>query len=168
MILEIMLIQLSKIDNKKWWKICRWSKNVSQGKFILYQFLSRSTPGQRYRHLEPKVGLKESLGEIIFYFIHLEIKFSDDHLWLRLCVRLSSEHVLVHSIILIHPHKEVEYVVFCLMDEGENIQDSMNWLSHIVQVTGLSLDWDWAISVLTPIRWSDLTLALKKPFASHI
>ena len=137
-------------------------------KCILYEFLSRSTPGQRYRHLEPKVGLKESLDEIIFYFIHLAIKFSDDHPWSRLCVRLSSEHVLVHSIILIHPYKKVEYAVFCLIDEGENFQDSMNWLNHIVKVTGLSLDWDWAISVLTLIRWSDFTLALRKPFAYHM
>ena len=44
----------------------------------------------------------------------------------ELCVRLSSEHVLVHSIILIHPYKKVEYAVFCLIDEGENFQDSMN------------------------------------------
>lgn len=136
-------------------------------KFILYEFLSRSTPGQRHRHLEPKVGLKESLDEIIFYFIHLAIKFSDNHPWLRLCVRFSSEHVLVHSIILIQPHKEVEYVVFCLIDEGENFQDSVR-LNHIVKVTGLSLGWDWAISVLLLIRWSELTLALKKPFAYHM
>lgn len=39
---------------------------------------------------------------------------------MRLCVRLSSEHVPVHAIIFIPPQTEVEFVVLCLTsEEGE-------------------------------------------------
>ena len=52
--------------------------------------------------------------------------FLSDHLVLKICVQLSSEHILGHSIIFIHPHKEVEYVVVCLINEEETVQCSMN------------------------------------------
>ena len=59
-----------------------------------------------------------------------------------------SEHTLVHSVIFIHSHKEVEYVAFCLIFEEESFQDSVKWLINTVKVidsayneTGQSMYW---------------------------
>ena len=40
---------------------------------------------------------------------------------MRQSVRLYSEFVLVHSINLFHPHKEVEYVLLCRTDEEREL-----------------------------------------------
>lgn len=63
----------------------------------------------------------------------------------------SSEYLLGHSIIFIHPHKEVEYVIVCLINE-----EDLSMFYELTQIHSesdkTSLERYWAINVLTLIR----------------
>ena len=119
--------------------------------------------------LGPKHGWKEVwVGSILCLLL---LTFSDAHCWLRQDVRLCCELNLIHSMIFIHTHKEVECVILCYIDEERVFQVLWTWSRHTVKVKWLRLKWDWEFWVMIIIRWTDqpwpsanlLSLTLKSP-----
>lgn len=68
----------------------------------------------------------------------------------------ASDHVLVHSIISIHPAKEVECTVLCLTDEQRRSQDHANVMQSHQEDGRTRLEWDWAFWILNPYQlWAN-------------